>query len=193
VRGLATVAVVGRRRIGRFSLGMRQRLGIAAALLGDPPVLLFDEPFNGLDPEGVLWVRRLFHRLATQGRTVLVSSHLMSEMEHTAEQLIVIGRGELIAQESLKDFAARSGRPSVTVRTPDAAALAEVLVAGGAVVRLDGAGAINVVGLSAEEIGELASTHGMRLFGLSDHQPSLEDAFMQLTADKVEYQAGDLR
>jgi ABC-2 type transport system ATP-binding protein len=184
---------VKRRRIGGFSLGMRQRLGIASALLGDPPVLLFDEPFNGLDPEGVLWVRRLFHRLAAQGRTVLVSSHLMSEVEHAADHLIVIGRGELIAQESLKDFAARSGRPSVTIRTPDAAALAEVLIARGATVRPEGAEALNVVGLSAQQIGELASAHRLRLFGLSDHQPSLEDAFMQLTADKVEYQAGDPR
>ncbi|MEV0521616.1 ATP-binding cassette domain-containing protein, partial [Nonomuraea sp. NPDC050405] len=118
---------VARRRVGGFSLGMRQRLGIAAALLGDPPVLLFDEPVNGLDPEGVRWVRNLFRRLAAEGRTVLVSSHLMSEMENTADRLVVIGRGELIAEESLAGFAARGARDRVTVRTPDPARLAAVL------------------------------------------------------------------
>ena len=112
-----------RRRVGGFSLGMRQRLGIAAALLGDPPVLLFDEPVNGLDPEGVRWVRDLFRRLAAEGRTVLVSSHLMSEMEHTADQLVVIGRGQLIAEETVAEFAARGTRASVTVRTPESAGL----------------------------------------------------------------------
>ncbi|KDN82117.1 hypothetical protein KCH_61330 [Kitasatospora cheerisanensis KCTC 2395] len=118
---------MARRRIGGFSLGMKQRLGIAAALLGDPPVLLFDEPLNGLDPEGVRWVRGLFRRLAAEGRTVFVSSHLMSEMEHTADHLVVVGRGRLIADESLSAFAARGRGSSVTVRTPDAGALAAVL------------------------------------------------------------------
>ena len=130
--GLAGVA---RRRIGRFSLGMRQRLGIATALLGDPPVLLFDEPINGLDPEGVRWARELFRRLAAEGRTVFVSSHLMSEMEHTADRLIVIGRGELIADEGIAEFAARGTGAGVTVRTPDAVEFARILSEEGTVVR----------------------------------------------------------
>lgn len=125
--GLAKAA---RRRIGGFSLGMKQRLGIAGALLGDPPVLLFDEPLNGLDPEGVLWVRGLFRRLASEGRTVFVSSHMMAEMEHTADRLIVIGQGRLIADESLEDFSARNAALGVTVHTPDLAALEAVLIAG---------------------------------------------------------------
>jgi ABC-2 type transport system ATP-binding protein len=182
---------VARRRVGTFSLGMKQRLGIAAALLGDPPVLLFDEPFNGLDPEGVLWVRGLFRRLAADGRTVFVSSHLMSEMETTADHLVVIGRGELIADESLAEFAARSTRPSVTVRTPDATPLAAVLAAEDASVRQDASQSLIVTGLSAARIGELAFTHRIRLHELATHTASLEEAFIELTADSVEYLAGD--
>ncbi|WP_327694793.1 ABC transporter ATP-binding protein [Streptomyces sp. NBC_00459] len=177
-----------RRRIGGFSLGMRQRLGIAAALLGDPPVLLFDEPLNGLDPEGVLWVRRLFRRLAGEGRTVLVSSHLMGEMEQTAEDLIVIGRGRLIAAESLKDFAARATGLHVSVRTPDA--LGPLLAGEGAAVRTEPDGSYTVTGLPAERIGELAFAHGVRLHELSPKSASLEDAFMELTAESVEFAAG---
>ncbi|MCO5973690.1 ABC transporter ATP-binding protein [Actinoallomurus soli] len=182
-----------RRRIGGFSLGMRQRLGIATALLGDPPVLLFDEPINGLDPEGVRWVRGLFRRLAAEGRTVFVSSHLMSEMEHTADHLIVIGRGELIADESLAEFAARGTPQSVTVRTPDASALMTVLTAEGASVRPDGDQALTVTGLSAARIGELAFRHRVLLHELAPRTASLEEAFMELTADSVEYLAGDAR
>ncbi|KUL43853.1 ABC transporter [Streptomyces sp. NRRL F-4489] len=188
--GLATAA---RRRIGGFSLGMKQRLGIAAALLGDPPVLLFDEPVNGLDPEGVRWVRGLFRRLAAEGRTVFVSSHLMSEMENTAEHLIVIGRGELIADESVTEFAARGTRRSVTVRTPDTAALAAVLTAEGASARPDGPGAdaaLTVTGLSAARVGELAGRHRIVLHELAQRTSSLEEAFMELTAGSVEYLAG---
>ncbi|MEV4615758.1 ATP-binding cassette domain-containing protein [Kitasatospora sp. NPDC049258] len=188
--GLAGVA---RRRIGGFSLGMKQRLGIAAALLGDPPVLLFDEPLNGLDPEGVRWVRGLFRRLAAQGRTVFVSSHLMSEMEHTADRLIVIGRGELIADEPLAEFAARGTRLSVTARTPDAAALAAVLTAEGATVVPDGDQVLTVTGASAARIGELAFRHRIVLHELAARTASLEAAFMELTADRVEYLAGDHR
>jgi ABC-2 type transport system ATP-binding protein len=180
-----------RRRIGGYSLGMKQRLGIAAALLGDPPVLLFDEPFNGLDPEGVLWVRRLFRRLAAEGRTVFVSSHLMSEMENTADHLIVIGRGELIADESLSAFAGRGTRLSVTVRTPDAAALAELLVAEGASVAREGGEALTVTGLASDRIGELAFRHRLLLRELATRTASLEEAFMELTADRVEYLTGD--
>ncbi|MFE9854229.1 ABC transporter ATP-binding protein [Streptomyces sp. NPDC005780] len=187
--GLAGAA---RRRIGGFSLGMRQRLGIATALLGDPPVLLFDEPLNGLDPEGVLWVRGLFRRLAAEGRTVFVSSHLMTEMEHTADRLVVIGRGELIAAESLTAFAARSTRLSVTVGTPDPAALAPLLTAEGAEVVRDG-DRLTVTGLTAARIGELALRHRVLLHELTTLGASLEEAFMELTADSVEYLAGDPR
>ncbi|MFI1400919.1 ATP-binding cassette domain-containing protein [Streptomyces sp. NPDC020681] len=188
--GLAGAA---RRRIGGFSLGMRQRLGIAGALLGDPPVLLFDEPLNGLDPEGVKWVRGLFRRLAGEGRTVFVSSHLMSEMENTADQLVVVGRGELIAAESLTEFAARGTRLSVTVRTPDSTALSALLAAEGASVRQDGDGLLTVTGLPAARIGELALQHRVLLHELTTRAASLEEAFMELTADSVEYLAGEAR
>jgi ABC-2 type transport system ATP-binding protein len=187
------LAAVARRRIGGFSLGMKQRLGIAAALLGDPPVLLFDEPFNGLDPEGVRWVRGLFRRLAAEGRTVLVSSHLMSEMENTAEHLVVVGRGQLIADESLSTFATRGTQPGVTVRTPDAVTLAAVLTGLGAAVRADGAERLTVTGLTAAHIGELAFRHGHVLHELSTTAATLEEAFMDLTADSVEYLAGYAR
>jgi ABC-2 type transport system ATP-binding protein len=188
--GLAEVA---RRRVGGFSLGMRQRLGIATALLGDPPVLLFDEPINGLDPEGVRWVRGLFRRLAAEGRTVFVSSHLMREMEHTADHLVVIGRGRLIADESVAEFAARGTRQSVTVRTPEAGALAAALTAEGATVRPDGEQALTVTGISAARVGEVALRHHVLLHELTPVAGSLEEAFMELTADSVEYLAGDAR
>ncbi|MFJ7274090.1 ABC transporter ATP-binding protein [Kitasatospora sp. NPDC098663] len=180
------------RRIGGYSLGMKQRLGIAGALLGDPPVLLFDEPLNGLDPEGVLWVRGLFRRLAGEGRTVFVSSHMMAEMEHTADRLVVIGRGRLIADESLAEFSARDAVTSVAVRTPELPSLAEVLRAEGAAVRQEPDGAV-VTGLPAARIGELALRHGLVLHELATRTSSLESAFMSLTADSVEYLAGDAR
>ncbi|MEV3993568.1 ATP-binding cassette domain-containing protein [Streptomyces sp. NPDC049837] len=187
--GLAEVA---RRRIGGFSLGMKQRLGIASALLGDPPVLLFDEPLNGLDPEGVKWVRELFRRLAADGRTVFVSSHLMWEMEHTADHLIVIGRGELVAAESLAKFSARGARKSVTVTTPAATALRDLLTAEGAVVHAEGE-QLTVTGLTAVRIGEIARRHGLPLHQLSTRSASLEEAFMELTADRVQFPGGDPR
>ncbi|MFH8624599.1 ABC transporter ATP-binding protein [Streptomyces vietnamensis] len=180
------------RRIGGYSLGMRQRLGIAGALLGDPPVLLFDEPLNGLDPEGVKWVRGLFRRLAAEGRTVFVSSHLMTEMEHTADELVVIGRGALIAAESLSEFAARGRRLSVTVGTPDRARLTALLLGEGAEVEEE-AGLLTVTGLPAARIGELALEHRVLLDQLTTRTASLEEAFMELTADSVEYLAGDAR
>ncbi|MFD8085799.1 ABC transporter ATP-binding protein [Kitasatospora sp. NPDC059722] len=181
------------RRIGGYSLGMKQRLGIAGALLGDPPVLLFDEPLNGLDPEGVLWVRGLFRRLAEEGRTVFVSSHMMAEMEHTADRLIVIGRGRLIADESLADFSARHAVAGVAVRTPELASLVPVLTDAGAEVRREGPEAGLVTGLPAARIGELALRHGVVLHELAPRTSSLESAFMSLTADSVEYLAGDAR
>ncbi|MFJ6566044.1 ABC transporter ATP-binding protein [Streptomyces sp. NPDC091292] len=191
--GLADAA---RRRIGGYSLGMKQRLGIATALLGDPPVLLFDEPLNGLDPEGVLWVRKLFRRLAAEGRTVFVSSHLMSEMENTADRLIVIGRGELIADEPLSEFAARGKRISVTVRTADAAGLSKLtalVAAEGATVLAEDDGTLSVTGLTAPRIGELAFQHRVMLHELATRSASLEEAFMELTAQSVEYAAGGTR
>ncbi|CAL9673092.1 Bacitracin transport ATP-binding protein BcrA (plasmid) [Streptomyces sp. enrichment culture] len=181
------------RRIDGFSLGMKQRLGIAATLLGDPPALLFDEPLNGLDPEGVRWARGLFKQLADEGRTVLVSSHLMREMEQTAEELIVIGRGKLIAAQSLRDFAARSTQLRVSVRTPDSELLPALLTGEGATVRPEDDGSYTVAGLPAERIGELAFTHRVRLHELSPQPASLEEAFMELTQESVEYSAGAAR
>ncbi|MGW6704921.1 ABC transporter ATP-binding protein [Streptomyces sp. NPDC054956] len=188
--GLAKAA---RRRIGGFSLGMKQRLGIAGALLGDPPVLLFDEPLNGLDPEGVLWVRGLFRRLASEGRTVFVSSHMMAEMEHTADRIVVIGKGRIIADESLADFSARNTSRGVTVHTPELAALEAVLSAEGASVRREGDRVGEVGGMTAARIGELAHRHRIVLHELATHTSSLESAFMSLTADSVEYLAGETR
>ncbi|MFF1508576.1 ATP-binding cassette domain-containing protein [Streptomyces sp. NPDC058326] len=186
------LTAAARRRVGGYSLGMRQRLGIAGALLGDPPVLLFDEPLNGLDPEGVKWVRGLFRRLAAEGRTVFVSSHLMSEMEHTADELVVVGRGALIAEESLTEFASRGARLSVTVDTPDRAALTTLLLTEGAEVREE-SGLLTVTGLPAARIGELALEHRVPLHQLTTRTASLEEAFMELTAGSVEYLAGDAR
>ncbi|MFJ9775134.1 ABC transporter ATP-binding protein [Kitasatospora sp. NPDC101157] len=181
------------RRIGGYSLGMKQRLGIAGALLGDPPVLLFDEPLNGLDPEGVLWVRGLFRRLAAEGRTVFVSSHMMAEMEHTADRLVVIGRGRLIADESLTEFAARAGRTAVIVRAAEPERLTSVLRAAGAEIRPGPDGSLDVTGLDAGRIGELALEQRLLLYTLAERGASLEDAFMELTADSVEYLAGEPR
>ncbi|WP_199551182.1 ABC transporter ATP-binding protein [Streptomyces sp. N35] len=179
-----------RRRIGGYSLGMKQRLGIASALLGDPPVLLFDEPLNGLDPEGVRWVRGLFRRLADEGRTVFVSSHLMSEMEHTADDLVVIGRGALIAAEPLTDFAARGTRAHVTVRTPQAAELIGLLTAADAAVTSYGE-RLEITGVTAPEVARIALDHRILLHHLATENASLERAFMELTADSVEYGAMD--
>ncbi|SEF59133.1 ABC-2 type transport system ATP-binding protein [Actinacidiphila yanglinensis] len=182
------------RRIGGFSLGMRQRLGIAAALLGDPGVLLFDEPLNGLDMEGVLWVRGLFRRLAAEGRTVLFSSHMMSEIEQSAEQVLVIGRGRLLADEQLADLSrAARGGSVVTVHAADPAALAALLTGEGASVRPLSEEAVEVSGLPARRIGELALRHGLALHQLTTKASSLEDAFLELTAGSVEYAAGDGR
>ncbi|GAA3516161.1 hypothetical protein GCM10022220_65310 [Actinocatenispora rupis] len=184
------LSAAARRRIGGFSLGMKQRLGIAAALLGDPPVLMFDEPLNGLDPEGVLWVRTLFRRLAREGRTVFVSSHLMTEMEHTADHLVVIGRGRLIADESLAAFAARGGGLRVTVDTPDPATLTAALDAAGGTVRPAADGTLTVTGLTAARIGEVALAHRVSLSQLTARSGSLEEAFLDQTADRAEYLAG---
>ena len=183
---------VAGKRAGGFSLGMSQRLGIAAAMLGDPEVLLLDEPVNGLDPEGVLWIRNLIKQLAADGRTVFVSSHLMNEMAVTADHLIVIGRGRLIAASSTQEFIERSSEKSVLVRSPDAARLADLIAAeGGKAVPgqpgQDGADELRVTGLAAPRIGELAASAAVVLHELTPQLGSLEEAFMELTADSVEF------
>jgi ABC-2 type transport system ATP-binding protein len=180
---------VARRRAGGFSLGMAQRLGIAAALLGDPPVLLLDEPVNGLDPEGVLWIRTLLRSLAAEGRTVLLSSHLMSEMAQTADRLIIIGRGRLIAQTTMGDLLASGPGSFVRVRSPEATALAELLTAQGATVARRSGDTLTVTGTTAEAVGEAARTRGFTLAELSAQQASLEDRYMELTRDSADYQA----
>ena len=189
VLDLVGLADVSRKRAGKYSLGMGQRLGIAAALLGDPGVLLFDEPINGLDPEGIRWVRNLLKRLAAEGRTVFVSSHLMSEMALTADHLVVIGRGRLIAELSVADFIAQSSHQFVRVRTRDAGVLAPALASSGATVVDEDDGSLSITGVSTEEIGDTAALHGVTLHELSAQTASLEDAFMELTHDSVEYRA----
>ena len=184
--GLATVA---RRRVRTYSLGMRQRLGIAAALLGDPPVLLFDEPVNGLDADGVRWVRHLVRDLAAEGRTVLVSSHLLTEMQQTADHLLVIGRGRLIADASTKDVIAASGGRMVRVRTEDADVLARSLRGLGAEVERLADGGLQVVGASAEAIGTAARDAELALYELAEVASSLEQAYLELTSSSLEYAA----
>jgi ABC-2 type transport system ATP-binding protein len=181
------LTAVANRRAGKFSLGMSQRLGIAATLLGDPAVLLFDEPVNGLDPEGIRWVRHFLRALAAEGRTVFVSSHLISEMSQTADRLVVIGRGRLIAETSVADFIARSGGAAVRLVTPDAGAFTATLAAAGAKVAADEVGVLTIEGLTAPQIGDLAARHGVRVHELITITASLEDAFMELTRDEVEY------
>jgi ABC-2 type transport system ATP-binding protein len=180
---------VARKRAGGFSLGMGQRLGIAAALLGDPQTVVLDEPVNGLDPEGVRWVRTLLQALAAQGRTVFISSHLMSEMALTAERLVVVGRGRLIADTTVAEFTARASGNVVAVRSPEAAALAELLRGPDVVVDAAGPGALEVTGLTAERIGDIAWTHHLRIHELAVREASLEEAFMELTHNAVQFQA----
>jgi ABC-2 type transport system ATP-binding protein len=198
VLDLVGLQAVANKRAGTFSLGMSQRLGIAAAMLGNPQILLLDEPVNGLDPEGVLWIRNLMKALAAEGRTILVSSHLMNEMAVTADHLIVIGRGRLITEASTADVIARSSDKSVRVRTPDTAKLTELITAAGGRVRPGGNGTtgqpagangkdlLTVTGLEAAKIGELAASASVVLHELTP-QASLEEAFLELTADSVEF------
>jgi ABC-2 type transport system ATP-binding protein len=169
---------------------MGQRLGIAGALLGDPGILMFDEPVNGLDPEGILWIRNLMKALAAEGRTVFVSSHLMSEMENTADHLIVIGRGRLISDCTVQEFIAANSRQSVRVRTPEPDALAKAVAAVGGTAREDGDGLMVVSGLTVSQVGDLAFENAVRLHELAPAQASLEQAFMELTASSVEFHAG---
>jgi ABC-2 type transport system ATP-binding protein len=182
--GLTTVAG---RRVGKFSLGMSQRLGIASALLGDPGVLLFDEPINGLDPEGILWVRNLLKSLAAEGRTIFVSSHLMSEMALTATNLVVIGRGTLLADTTVHDFIASRTEAATRVRSPDAERLAALMTSTGASVTTADDGSLLVTRATPSEIGDAAQAAGIALHELSPQQASLEDVFMELTSDAVDF------
>ncbi len=180
---------VARKRAGKFSLGMGQRLGIATALLGDPHTVMLDEPVNGLDPEGIQWIRTLLKGLAAEGRAVFVSSHLMSEMALTADHLIVIGRGRLIADASVADFLAGASKPLVHVRSPQGDELASILARPGVSISAIEPGLLEVTGLSAEQVGEAAAAHGLVLHELSPHQASLEEAFMDLTRGELEFAA----
>jgi len=181
---------VARRRAGGFSLGMGQRLGIAATLLGDPATLILDEPVNGLDPDGILWIRNLLKGLAAEGRTVFVSSHLMSEMALTAEHLIVIGKGRLIADLPIAEMIGGASRASVLVRSPDAARLRDLLSGPDVSTTSPEVGELVVVGLSAPQIGDIAAAHGIAIHELTPHRASLEDAFMKLTNDSIEFHGG---
>jgi ABC-2 type transport system ATP-binding protein len=184
--GLRDVAA---RRVGKFSLGMSQRLGIAAALLGDPPILMFDEPVNGLDPEGIVWIRTLLKGLADEGRTIFISSHLMTEMAMTADELLVIGRGRLIASGTIAEIVG-ANHASVLVRTPATARLRELLDQHEAQVT-DSDGALVVRGLDAQTIGEVAFAAGIVVHELSPQHDSLEDAYFRLTDDSVDFHAHD--
>src|SRR6266480_2813533 len=183
---------VAKKRAGKFSLGMGQRLGIAAALLGDPSTVMLDEPVNGLDPEGILWVRHLLRGLAAEGRTVFVSSHLMSEMSLTADHLIVIGRGRKIADMSTDEFIRQASGGLVFVRTPQAAELEALLSGPDVTVTAAGPGLLEVRGLTAVQIGEAAAANQLVLHELTPQQASLEEAFMTLTRDDVEFKAAEL-
>ncbi len=186
---------VGRRRVGKFSLGMSQRLGLAAALLGDPPILICDEPVNGLDPEGILWIRTLLRSLAAEGRTVFVSSHLMSEMALTADHLIVIGQGRLLADASTTDVIAANSRGYVLLRTPNPDELADRLRRAGATITAgtdepdsdDHRDSLHVSGLDVAAIGDLAAAHGIAIHGLTPHAASLEAAYLQLTRNHLDF------
>ncbi|HWC85345.1 MAG TPA: ATP-binding cassette domain-containing protein [Solirubrobacteraceae bacterium] len=178
---------VARKRAGGFSLGMGQRLGIASALLGDPRTVMLDEPINGLDPEGIQWVRRLLQKLASEGRTVFVSSHLMSEMAMTAEHLIVIGRGRLIADMSVEEFVQRASKDSVRVRSPQVQQLVELVAGPDVSVEAREPSVVEIRGLNSEQVGTTAAEHGIVLYELTSQRASLEEAFMELTRDSLEF------
>jgi ABC-2 type transport system ATP-binding protein len=188
--GLGSAA---RRKAGGFSLGMRQRLGIAAAMLGDPPVLMFDEPFNGLDPEGTAWIRGFLRSLAAEGRAVLVSSHLMSELQDHADHLVVIGRGRLVADTSVAALLAAASRDRVTLRTTDRAGAMTVLTHEGATVAVTGGDTVTISGLPAQRIAEVLGRHSVPFSELAAHRASLEEAYMELTRDAVEFRAEPAR
>jgi ABC-2 type transport system ATP-binding protein len=184
--GLQTVA---RRKAGGYSLGMRQRLGIAAALLGDPPALLFDEPFNGMDPEGIIWMRGFLRSLAAEGRAVLVSSHLMSELQDTASHLVVIGRGRLVADTSVADLIAVASAGRVTLRTPARSAAMTVLARAGATVAATDRDTLTISGLAPERVVAVLGEQAVAFSEVSAHRATLEEAYMELTRDAVEFRA----
>jgi ABC-2 type transport system ATP-binding protein len=188
VLDLVGLTSVARKRAGGFSLGMSQRLGIAGALLGDPRVLMFDEPVNGLDPEGIVWIRKFMQSLAAEGRTIFVSSHLLSEMSQTADHLVVIGRGRLIAQCTTQEFVERASEATVRVRGRGLDRLHAALAQSGHTPREEG-GALVVPGVTTDDVGELAAQHDVVLHELTAQRGSLEEAFMQLTGEDVEYHA----
>ena len=190
---LAGLGEVAGSRAGGFSLGMGQRLGVAAALLGQPQTVVLDEPVNGLDPDGVRWIRLLLKSLAAEGRTVFVSSHLMSEMAQTATQLIVLGRGKLISQGSVEDFVDHATTAGVLVRTPETVRLGQLLAAPGITVINDGTDLLRVSGTTAEQIGAAAWRAHLPVYELTPTRASLEEAFMQVTKDSIEYHAGAAR
>jgi ABC-2 type transport system ATP-binding protein len=190
VLALVGLTEVARKRSKGFSLGMGQRLGIAGALLGDPQILMFDEPVNGLDPEGILWIRNLMKALAAEGRTVFVSSHLMSEMENTADHLLVIGKGKLIADCTVGEFIAANSQLTIRVRTPQPDLLTKLVAAAGGTVREDGDGSMVITGLDTSRVGDLAYDNAVRLHELTPVHASLEQAFMELTASSVQFHAG---
>jgi ABC-2 type transport system ATP-binding protein len=185
----AGLGAVARRRAGGFSLGMRQRLGIAAALLGDPRTLLLDEPFNGMDPEGIIWMRGFLRSLAAGGRAVLVSSHLMSELQDTADHLVVVGRGRVIADASVAQLLAATANGRVTLRTAAAPSAAALLAEAGAEVTATGPGTLTVAGLAAEAVVALLNTGGVPFSEVSAHRATLEEAYLELTRDAVEFRA----
>ncbi len=189
VLALVGLSDAGGRRTGGFSLGMAQRLGIAAAMLGDPPVLMFDEPVNGLDPDGIRWIRGFLRSLAAEGRAVLVSSHLMSELEDVADELVVIGRGRLIAHTTVADLLASRPDGRVHLRTPQATEVMSLLVGAGGTVTSTSADTLTVSGLDPEQIADLAAGRGFRLHEIYRQRASLEEAFIDLTSDAVEYVA----
>jgi len=188
--GLGSVAG---KRVGGFSLGMGQRLGIAAAMLGDPATLILDEPVNGLDPEGVLWVRQFVRQLAAEGRTVFLSSHLMSEMAQTADHLIVLGRGQIVADAPIADIIAGGTRSRVRVRTPHSSQLADLLARPDVTIMRSEAGVLEITGIEASGIGDLAAEHRLAIHELTPQIASLEEAYMALTADAVEYRTEAIR
>jgi ABC-2 type transport system ATP-binding protein len=191
VIGQAGLEQAAGRKAGGFSLGMRQRLGIAAALLGEPRVLMLDEPFNGMDPEGIVWMRGFLRSLAAQGRAVLVSSHLMSELQGTAEHLVIVGRGQVIADTSTQALLAAASGDRVTLGTTATASATAVLTEAGGSVTAAGTAALSVTGLDAEKIVTLLSGRGVPFSEISAHRASLEEAYLELTRDAVEYRAAD--
>jgi ABC-2 type transport system ATP-binding protein len=190
VIALAGLQAAARRKAGGYSLGMRQRLGIAAALLGDPPVLILDEPFNGMDPEGIVWIKGFLRSLAAQGRAVLVSSHLMSELEDTAGHVVVVGRGRVIADTSVADLIAAASGHRITLRTPAPADAMAVLASAGARVAAPGSGVLTISGLSSERAVAILTGHAVAFTEITAHRATLEEAYMELTRQSVEFRTG---